>query len=182
MANISSRHIKSHKINHGFTLLELVAVIMLVAILSVIGSAYLIDLTTDARKVSLKKVEASLKTGITEVHAFASIKGNDKGDQTLSINGTSIDIKNGYPTIDGSETIPDLLSKLLAWVDLDIVDRDTASLNRTAALYFLDKSPADNTIFIFFSSDFDRRSPTLRCQVRYKNNTEPSLILEIDDC
>ena len=91
----------SLKTQQGFTLIELVVVIVILGILAATAAPKFIDLTGDAQASTIKAVRGSVESATTMVHAKALVKGATAAT-TLDINGTSdagddIAIVNGWP-------------------------------------------------------------------------------------
>jgi len=83
----------------GFTLIELVIVIIILGILAVTAAPKFLNLQDDARTSTLKGVEGSLNSAGAMVYSKSVIAGNDKlPDTTLDIgNGVNVAIAYGYP-------------------------------------------------------------------------------------
>ncbi len=92
--------IPKSKNGQGFTLIELVTVIVILGILAVVAAPKFIDVTTEARIASLKAVQGSLSSARDLARAKILIAGKALGEQTVVINGQNINFLNGYPTAD----------------------------------------------------------------------------------
>ena len=92
----SSINVKANQ--QGFTLIELVVVIVILGILAVTAAPKFIDLTADAKGAVVEAVEGSMKSAADMAHAKALVAGD--ASASLSIAGETINFVFFYPTND----------------------------------------------------------------------------------
>jgi MSHA pilin protein MshA len=88
----------------GFTLIELVVVIVILGILAVTAAPKFIDLTGDARKSVMEAVKGSINSAADMAHAKALVLAKTSG--AISVAGTTITLINSWPD---AATIAELL-------------------------------------------------------------------------
>jgi MSHA pilin protein MshA len=139
----------------GFTLIELVVVIVILGILAATAAPKFIDLTSDAKKSVMEGVEGSLESAVSMVHAKALVAGKTKsiGTATDGKNFVVIDTKtyalvNGYPAAktlgNGTGDSSTNAIGILGLVDLDTNDfTQTGGSATTQIIQYKDSAGTD---------------------------------------
>jgi MSHA pilin protein MshA len=116
-----------HQKQSGFTLIELIIVIVILGILAVTAAPKFIDIQSDADEATLKGVKGALQGSSQLVYAKSAIAGiqsteySGANTPTVSINNETVSVNFGYPAVSN----PALSFALLQnWVDLSTDDWD----------------------------------------------------------
>ena len=152
------------KHSSGFTLIELVIVIVILGILAITAAPKFLNMQGDARESALKGVEAAVKSAAEMVHAKAVIAGVEASSAatiTLS-SGKTVRTVYGYPNGQDLMAI------------LDISASSSATATDTDFIYLsLDTAP--NTIGIWPKGDYASASNHEDvCNVTYVDATPSS--------
>lgn len=155
----------------GFTLIELVVVIVILGILTLVAAPKFINLRDDAKTASLQAVEGSMKSAVAMVYAKSVIQGNQNlmaGDGVVvNINGSDLSIKYGYPRADYSS-----ISTKGSWEDLIVLDTDVFT------------STIVKGHFVVYIGDIPPTALQDKCMVSYKQVDGPTTlpIITMNEC
>lgn len=126
--------------NKGFTLIELVVVIVILGILAVTAAPKFINLKADAQTSTLQGVQAAMQGASSLVYGKSIVKGNHKApasdNPTVEISdGVIVLITYGYPTI----SVADWRDKLL---DIDLTVFSITNTIDSAVIIYLKENIA----------------------------------------
>ena len=81
----------------GFTLIELVVVIVILGILAATAAPKFIDLTGDAKASVMQGVQGSVNSAADLVHAKALVEGAISRGDSITVAGSTVDLEYGWP-------------------------------------------------------------------------------------
>ncbi|WP_286270008.1 type II secretion system protein [Thalassotalea hakodatensis] len=82
----------------GFTLIELVVVIVILGILAATAAPKFIDLTGDAKASVMQGVQGSINSAADLAHAKALVEGETSSSASISMAGETVNLAFGWPT------------------------------------------------------------------------------------
>ena len=169
----------------GYTLIELVVVIVILGVLAVVAAPKFLSLGSASKAAVLENIGGAMESGLDLVRSRAAIDSQDKGVGQITIAGVTVPLFNGYPAVDGSDSFDQLNAQVKAWLEIDSVSLRAIQADNNAAPFFIDKNSRSNIIYIFYSEDLSLKSVNFNCHIRYSNpesGWEPVVIVEIEDC
>ena len=87
---------KSRAQQAGFTLIELIVVIVILGIMAATALPKFADMSTEARVAKMQAAAGSMKTAAATAHAVYIAKGST--GSSITMDGETISMENGYPT------------------------------------------------------------------------------------
>lgn len=155
----------------GFTLIELIIVIVILGILAVTAAPRFIDLQSDAKAATLDGVKAALQGGSQLVYAKAAIQGKqNQATATVTIAGVgNISTVYGYPDAESFTAImagsSAAVTDIAAFAEIDEAEFDIIEAAATAD-GSANTSASDDEFVIVFQGGLDGDA----CSVRYQNS------------
>ena len=90
--------------NGGFTLIELIVVIVILGILAVTAAPKFIDLQSDARLATLNGMKAAINSAVSLTYGKSLVLGREKNENgTVKINGEKVEVGYGYPSAEATK-------------------------------------------------------------------------------
>lgn len=170
--------------NQGFTLIELVVVIVILGILAVTAAPKFIGLSTDAKVATLEGMQGAMKSGADMIYSKAFINNKVVNDDTLIVGSASISLHSGYP-------VGNWMAGFRYIVDLDAVNFSSATAicnvewcgrgNQTSIPSGI-TTTSPGRIGKVIPKGYSWNDECGVYYVNHENGTEPEIGLETNDC
>ena len=172
--------------NGGFTLIELIVVIVILGILAVTAAPKFVDLQSDARLATLNGMKAAINSAVSLTYGKSLVKGveKDPSGKKVSINGEEVEVCYGYPCA--------AAAKIQKVLDIGVFDPcsgnstsgNSTSGNSTSARdwCYTGGGDSESSIKIYVANGY---SSTSKCYVEYKqpdaSGKAPTVTLPTDE-
>jgi prepilin-type N-terminal cleavage/methylation domain-containing protein len=174
------------KFQKGFTLIELIIVIVILGILAVTAAPRFIDISTDATVAKVESIAGVLRTVSTLVHSKAVIQGNTSGLASLDIGGDTVFIGDGYPLASWTTTmqfILDIDDAGSTSADTDICEASWCAKGvRDSVPNGPASATADGKVFKIFPKGHPFNGLCGAYYINNLNDTVPEIGIQTDSC
>lgn len=143
-----SREVQHITDNAGFTLIELIMVIVILGLVAVVAIPRYVNMKREAIISTMNGLNAALESAATIAHAKAMIAGiQDEVSATIVVDGTTINLVYGYPAGTATGIVPLVETPAGDW-------QQRASVYAGAWVYWHGTIPED--------------AGTAQCYIRYR--------------
>ncbi|WP_274968378.1 type II secretion system protein [Succinimonas amylolytica] len=157
-----------NKSSRGFTLIELIVVIVILGILAAVAAPKFMDLQSDARASTLKGMEAALKSMDQMVYGKAVLEGKENlsysaANANTKIDGSTVKLHQGHAYANSSSSIKALIDADFDndWFDCPIWEDNIVHTD----FYIKDPGIADDGSIRYCSNYEESHS---NCKVTYE--------------
>ena len=171
--------------NGGFTLIELIVVIVILGILAVTAAPKFIDLQSDARLATLNGMKAAINSAVSLTYGKSLVLGKEKEKKvSITINGSPVSVCYGYPCAAATE-----IQKVLDIGVFDACSGNSTSGNSTSGnstsardWCYTGGGDSESSIKIYVANGYSSGS---KCYVEYKqpdaSGKAPTVTLPTDE-
>ncbi|MCE9679788.1 type II secretion system GspH family protein [Shewanella sp. AS1] len=173
------------KKQNGFTLIELVVVIIILGILAVTAAPKFINLQSDARASTLDGLKASIQGANALLYSKATIAGKEQSLSDSVTIATGVDVATRYGYLDGKATTADVAKELEKLLDMqfEVLSGPTVAVTGDWGVWSV-----ANTTNEFFIAPKGKTAndPTDSCRIHYivaiAATTQPAVKADNNGC
>ena len=156
--------------NGGFTLIELIVVIVILGILAVTAAPKFIDLQSDARLATLNGMKAAINSAVSLTYGKSLVKGVEKNGtgSKVWINGEEVDVCYGYPCAEAAKIQKVLDIGVFEACSGNSTSGNSTSGNSTSARDWCWEQTDTKKINIYIANGYSTSS---KCYVTYEQPT-----------
>ncbi|MEF1255704.1 MULTISPECIES: type II secretion system protein [unclassified Vibrio] len=158
----------------GFTLIELIIVIVVLGILAVTALPRMLNIQSDARISALQGLRSAMQGANDQLIGLSSVRGlNTEENASIEIEGENVLLVYGYARADNAN----------AWAHLIDANIENTTWGRDNADWYFSNTNGDDGIILYMPAS--RRQVGLNCFLQYTEATEtdpPSFILTTNGC
>lgn len=145
----------------GFTLIELVVVIVILGILAVTAAPRFLNLQSDARSASLQGLKGAMAGAAGIVYGTAAINGEETEPTLAAASSASgVNLVFGYPEA-SSSGIGAAVDGLAAGGDFNLIPSHVSQAAATVVYGFAGDTATDSTCVVTYTTQTSAGAPTI---------------------